>query len=80
MKRLVKNTDNAHWDFTVSTTGKLIKELRIKAGLTWNNLAEALHITDKAVSKWERDLALPDMALLPKLSLLLDTDVEILLH
>lgn len=62
------------------TTGKLIQELRIKSGHTQNTLAEALHITGKAISKWERDICLPDMALLPKLALLLDTDVEILLH
>lgn len=62
------------------TTGKLIQELRIKSGHTQKTLAEALHITGKAISKWERDICLPDMALLPKLALLLDTDVEILLH
>lgn len=57
-------------------TGKLIQELRVQAGFTQKNLADALHITDKAVSKWERGLSLPDVTLLPKLSLLLDTDVE----
>ena len=62
------------------TTGELIRELRSKAGHTQNTLAEALHITGKAVSKWERDICLPDMALLPKLALLLDTEVDILLH
>lgn len=62
------------------TTGALIRDLRIRVGLTQNTLAGALHVTDKAVSKWERDLTLPDMALLPKLAILLDTDVEILLH
>ena len=60
-------------------TGKIIKELRIKAGFTQKALAEALHITDKAVSKWERGLCLPDIALLPKLSLLLDVDMDVLI-
>ena len=61
-------------------TGELIRELRIKAGHTQNTLAEALHVTGKAVSKWERDICLPDMAHLPRLALLLDTEVDILLH
>ncbi len=60
-------------------TGKIIKELRIKAGFTQKALAEALHITDKAVSKWERGLCLPDVALLPKLSLLIDVDMDVLI-
>ncbi len=60
-------------------TGKIIKELRIKAGFTQKALAESLHITDKAVSKWERGLCLPDVALFPKLSLLLDVDMDVLI-
>lgn len=60
------------------TTGKLIQELRAKAGYTQKTLSEALHVTDKAISKWERDICLPDTALLPKLALLLDVDMELL--
>ncbi len=60
-------------------TGKLIKELRIRAGFSQKTLATALHITDKAISKWERGISLPEVSLLPKLSLLLDTDMEMLL-
>lgn len=63
----------------MNETGKLIRELRIQAGFTQKTLADALHITDKAVSKWERGLSLPDVTLLPKLSRLLDTDVEFLI-
>lgn len=61
-------------------TGKIISELRREAGFTQKTLAEALNITDKAISKWERDLCLPDVALLPKLSMLLDVDIELLLR
>ena len=60
-------------------TGKLIQELRIRAGFSQKKLAAALHITDKAISKWERGISLPEVSLLPKLSLLLDTDMEMLL-
>lgn len=59
--------------------GSLIAELRKEAGFTQKSLAEALHITDKAVSKWERGLSLPDIMLLPKLSMLLDVDMSVLL-
>lgn len=63
----------------MNETGKIIQELRINAGFTQKTLAEALHITDKAVSKWERGLCLPDVTLLPKLSLLLDVDMDVLI-
>lgn len=60
----------------MNETGKIIQELRQKAGFSQKTLAKALHITDKAISKWERGICLPDVALLPKLSLLLDADIE----
>lgn len=60
-------------------TGEIIRELRHKAGFSQKTLANALHITDKAVSKWERGICLPDVSLLPKLALLLDTDVDVLI-
>ena len=63
----------------MSDTGKYIQELRIKAGYTQRTLADALHVTDKAISKWERGICLPDTTILPKLSLLLDIDVELLI-
>lgn len=62
----------------VKQTGELIQQLRTEAGYTQRSLAAALHITDKAISKWERGICLPDVSLLPKLSLLLDADVELL--
>ena len=63
----------------MNETGKFIQELRIQAGFTQKALADALHITDKAISKWERGICLPDVTLLPKLALILDTEVELLL-
>ena len=60
----------------MSRTGDIIQEMRVKAGSTQKSLAEALHITDKAISKWERGICLPETALLSKLALLLDIDVN----
>ena len=40
--------------------GKFIQEKRKEVGLTQEELAEKLYITDRAVSKWERGLSLPD--------------------
>lgn len=60
----------------MSNVGNIIKEHRIRAGFTQNTLAAALHVTDKAISKWERGICLPDVTLMPKLSLLLDVDLE----
>ena len=60
-------------------TGKLIAKLRKEAGYTQASLAQALFVTDKAVSKWERGICAPDSSLLTKLSMLLDTDIEYLI-
>lgn len=51
-----------------SKTGAFIKELRKEKNMTQRDLAELLHITDRAVSKWERGLCAPDIALLEPLS------------
>ena len=48
--------------------GAFIAELRKEKGMTQRELAEKLNITDKAVSKWERSLSLPDIALLTPLA------------
>ena len=56
-------------------TGALIRERRKEKGLTQRELAERLHVTDRAVSKWERGLCAPDIALLEPLSEALDLSV-----
>lgn len=63
----------------VKRIGIAITELRKNCGYTQKSLADALGVTDKAVSKWERGLACPDVSLLPKLSILLNTDIESIL-
>jgi len=54
-------------------TGNKILELRKQKGLSQKTLAEKLNVTDKAVSKWERGLNFPDLFVLEKLSIELDT-------
>ena len=49
-------------------TGKIISIKRKSMNMTQGELAKKLHITDKAVSKWERGLSFPDISLLIPLS------------
>ena len=56
-------------------TGNLIKELRKAKGMTQKDLADKLHITDRAVSKWERGLCAPDISLLEPLSDILEVKI-----
>ncbi len=60
-------------------TGKLIAENRKELNLSQRELAERLHITDKAISKWERGLSFPDITLLIPLSELLNVSLYDLL-
>lgn len=60
-------------------TGKLIRRLRQEKGYTQAGLADRLHVSDKAVSKWERGLGCPDISLLPRLSALLGAELESLI-
>jgi len=62
------------------TMGEMIAVLRREKGLTQKELAERLNITDKAVSKWERDLACPDTQTIPRLAEILGLSVEELLN
>lgn len=60
-------------------TGKQIAERRKALGLTQKELAEKLHVTDKAVSKWERGINFPDLGLMESLATVLDTTPAVLL-
>lgn len=60
-------------------TGKLIRTLRLEKGLTQAELAAALCVSDKAVSKWERGCGSPDVGILPLLADTFNVSVEALL-
>ena len=47
------------------TIGKFIAVLRKANGLTQAELAEKLFVSDKTVSRWERDESAPDLELIP---------------
>lgn len=50
------------------TLGQNIKRLRLKEGLTQEQLAARLHLSGQAISKWENETALPDITTLPLLA------------
>ena len=59
--------------------GRFIAECRKKANLTQMQLAEKLGITDKAISKWERGIAMPDTSIMLELCNILGISVNELL-
>ena len=62
------------------TLGMMITSLRKEQGMTQLELAEKMGVTDKAVSKWERDLSCPDVNSLPKLAEIFGISVDELMQ
>lgn len=62
-----------------NTIGKRISIYRKRKNMTQEDLARALGISAQAVSKWENDMACPDISLLPQLAKLLGVSVDTLL-
>lgn len=62
------------------TLGTMIRTLRQEKQMTQLDLGREMGVTDKAVSKWERDLSVPDVSSLPKLASLLGVSVDELLQ
>ena len=60
--------------------GKFISECRKKQNLTQLELAEKLHVTDRAVSKWERGKSMPDSLIMLELCEILKISVNELLN
>ncbi len=57
-----------------------LTEQRKAKGYTQKSLAEKLFVSDKAVSKWERSLSMPDISLLIPLAEILEVSVTELLE
>ena len=47
------------------TIGGFIAALRKANGMTQKDLAEKLNVSDKTISRWERDDGTPDLAVIP---------------
>ena len=62
------------------TLGMMISLLRKEKGMTQLELAEKMGVTDKAVSKWERDLSFPDINSIPKLAEVFEVSVDELMQ
>ena len=62
------------------TLGMMISSLRKEKGMTQLELAERMGVTDKAVSKWERDLSFPDINSIPKLAEIFEVSVDELMQ
>ena len=56
-------------------TGAMIRRLRESKGLTQEELAEQLHVSSKAVSKWETGQGFPDVTLLEPIAKALDISI-----
>ena len=56
--------------------GNKIKQLRLKAGLTQEQLGATLGISAQSVSKWETAVTMPDISLLPLLASALGVTID----
>ena len=63
-----------------TSMGQFISVLRRARGMTQQQLADALHVSNKAVSRWERDESFPDLALVPVIADMLGVTADELLR
>ena len=56
-------------------TGPMIRQMREKKNMTQEELASQLHVSSKAISKWETGQGLPDISLLEPLAKALDISI-----
>lgn len=75
-----RNADSERFEIDKDAFGKFLAEQRKAIGYTQKELAAKLFISDKAVSKWERGLSMPDITLLIPLSNILGVSVTELLE
>jgi transcriptional regulator with XRE-family HTH domain len=56
--------------------GKKIKALRLQKGMTQEELAVKLSMSSQAISKWENNVTMPDIQMLPNLSVILGVTID----
>lgn len=64
----------------MQSLGIFIQSRRKDLGMTQSELGAKLHVTDKAVSRWERGVGFPDIKLLEPLAQALQVSVSELIH
>lgn len=62
-----------------NSIGRKIAKLRKENNLTQKQLADLIHVTDKAVSRWESGIGNPEISLLPEIANVFDVSVDFLL-
>ena len=65
---------------TENTFGTTLKVLRVKNHYTQEDVADRIHVSRQAISKWEQDKTLPDLANLVELSKLYHVKLESLIQ
>lgn len=61
------------------TLGEKIKQLRSEKQLTQKELAQALQVSNQAVSNWEKGKNFPDIQIIVQLAELFDVSLDVLL-
>ena len=62
------------------TIGSFIAALRKASGMTQKELAERLNVSDKTISRWERDDGAPDLSVIPVIAEIFDITCDELLR
>lgn len=67
-------------DFMEKTFGEFLTEKRKEKKLTQKELSKMLYVSESTISKWEKNVAHPDISMLPKLSEILGVSVDELVN
>lgn len=76
----VKLGSKGEFDMNQVKIGLFLKELRNEKGLTQEQLAEKLNVSNRSVSRWETGSTLPDISLLIALADYYEVDIKELLE
>ena len=56
--------------------GNKIKQLRLQKGITQDTLAKALNLSFQTISKWENNVSMPDIQLLPEIAVYFGCSID----